>query len=272
MMPNQEVVVIRDLVVKYDGRTVLDRINLDIRRGEVLVLLGESGSGKSTLLRHVIGLEKPVSGSIVVKGVDIIRCSQAELNQVRRCMGVAFQNAALFGSNTVSENVAFPLLEHTRLANSTIDLVVLLKLAQVGLVHFGSFYPSELSGGMLKRASVARATALDPEILFFDEPAAGLDPITAAGIDELVLYLKNAFQMTVLVVSHQLQSAFKIADRLAFLRKGKLVAIGPKDSIERSSDPWVRQFLDRVPDRTSGDKTELLQRLADKLGVQCPKN
>ena len=180
---------------------------------------------------------------------------------------MSFQNAALFGSKTVSENVAFPLLERTRLVDSTIDEVVLLKLSQVGLLHFGSFYPAELSGGMLKRASVARATALDPEILLFDEPSAGLDPIAAAGIDELVLYLKNAFQMTVLVVTHELQSAFKIADRLAFLRDGKLVAIGPKDSIARSADPWVRRFLDRVPDRTSDDKTELLQQLADRLGV-----
>jgi phospholipid/cholesterol/gamma-HCH transport system ATP-binding protein len=267
MMANEEVVVVRDLVVKYDDRTILDRINLDINRGEVLVLLGGSGSGKSTLLRHVIGLEKPFSGSIVINGVDIIRCSEAELNQVRRTIGVAFQNAALFGSMTVSENVAFPLLERTRLVDSTIDEVVLLKLAQVGLIHFGSLYPSELSGGMLKRASVARAAALDPEILFFDEPSAGLDPITAAGIDELVLYLKNAFQMTVLVVTHELQSAFKIADRLAFLRDGKLVAIGPKDSIVRSTDPWVRRFLDRVPDRTSDDKAELLQQLAERLGM-----
>jgi phospholipid/cholesterol/gamma-HCH transport system ATP-binding protein len=272
MIPTERVVIVEGLVVKYDDRTILDGINLDIRRGEVLVLLGGSGSGKSTLLRHLIGLEKPLSGSIVIKGVDIIHCSEAELNQVRKSFGVAFQNAALFGSMTVSENVAFPLLERTKLVDSTIDEVVLLKLAQVGLVHFGSFYPSELSGGMLKRASVARATALDPEIMFFDEPSAGLDPITAAGIDELVLYLKNALQMTVLVVTHELQSAFKIADRLAFLKDGKLVAIGPKDSIARSSDPWVRQFLDRVPDRTSDDKTELLRQLAERLGMQCPEN
>jgi phospholipid/cholesterol/gamma-HCH transport system ATP-binding protein len=272
MMPNESVVVVRDLVVKYDDRTILDGINLDIRRGEILVLLGGSGSGKSTLLRHLIGLEKPLSGSIVVKDVDITHCSEAKLNQVRRSIGVSFQSAALFGSMTVSENVAFPLLERTRLVDSTIDKVVLLKLAQVGLVHFGSFYPSELSGGMLKRASVARATALDPEILFFDEPSAGLDPITAAGIDDLVLYLKSAFQMTVLVVTHELRSAFRIADRLAFLRDGRLVAIGPKDSIGRSSDPWVRQFLDRIPDRASGDKRELLEKLAERLGVQCPKN
>ena len=214
----------------------------------------------------------PNPGSIIVKGIDIIHCSEAELSQVRQSIGVSFQNAALFGSMTVAENIAFPLLERTRLVDSTIDQVVLLKLAQVGLVHFGGFYPSELSGGMLKRASVARATALDPEILFFDEPSAGLDPITAAGIDELVVYLKKALQMTVLVVTHELQSAFRIADRLAFLRDKKLVAIGPKDSIAQSTDPWVRQFLDRMPDRTSDDKTELLQQLAERLGVQCPKN
>ena len=272
MMPNDSVVGVRDLVVKYGDRTVLDRINLDIRRGEILVLLGVSGSGKSTLLRHIVGLEKPLSGSIIVKSVDIVRCSEGELNQVRRSIGVSFQNAALFGSMTVSQNIAYPLLERTRLVDSTIDEVVLLKLAQVGLVHFGSFYPSQLSGGMLKRASLARATALDPEILFFDEPSAGLDPITAAGIDELVLYLKNALQMTVLVVTHELQSAFRIADRLAFLRDKKLIAIGPKETIAQSPDPWVRQFLDRLPDRTSDDKIELLQQLAERLGVQCPKN
>ena len=272
MMPSDSAVVVRDLVVKYADRMILDRISFDIRRGEVFVLLGGSGEGKSTLLRHLIGLQKPLSGSITVKGVDIVRCSEAELNQVRRIIGVSCQNAALFNSMTVSENVAFPLLERTRLADSTIAEIVLLKLAQVGLVHFGALYPSELSGGMLKRASIARATALDPEILFFDEPTADLDPITAAGIDDLVVYLKNALQMTVVVVTHELQSAFKIADRLAFLRDRKLVAIGPKEGILQSTDPWVRQFLDRMPDRASNDKTELLQQLAERLGVQCPKN
>jgi len=237
MTPSENVVVVRDLVVQYGGRTILDRISLDIRRGEVLVLLGASGSGKSTLLRHLIGLERPLSGSITVKGVDINHCSESELNQVRRFIGVSFQNAALFGSMTVSENVAFPLLERTRLPDSTIGEIVLIKLAQVGMVHFGALYPSELSGGMLKRASIARATALDPEILFFDEPSAALDPIMAAGLDELVVYLKNALQMTILVVTHELQSAFRIADRLAFLKDQKLVAIGPKDSIAQSTDP-----------------------------------
>jgi phospholipid/cholesterol/gamma-HCH transport system ATP-binding protein len=270
--PDENVVEARDLVVRYGGRTILNHLDLDIRRGEVLVLLGGSGSGKSTLLRHLIGLEKPLAGSIRIKGVDIVHCSEKELNRVRQFIGVSFQSAALFHSMTVSENVAFPLLERTRLADSTIKEVVRLKLAQVGLVHFGEYYPSQLSGGMLKRASVARATALDPEILFFDEPSADLDPITAAGIDELILYLKNALQMTVLVVSHELQSAFRIADRLALLRDSKLIAIGPKESILQSTDPWVRRFLDRVPDPTSNDKTELLEQLARRLGVPCPKN
>jgi phospholipid/cholesterol/gamma-HCH transport system ATP-binding protein len=272
MTENESVVEVRDLVVKYGQRMILDRINLDIRRSEVLVLLGVSGSGKSTLLRHLVGLEKPLSGSIVINGIDIVDCPESTLNQVRRSIGVSFQDAALFNSMTVWENIAFPLLEHSRLSDSTIDEVVHLKLAQVGLLHFGGFYPSELSGGMLKRASVARATALDPEILFFDEPSAGLDPITAAGIDELVVYLKNALQMTVLVVTHELQSAFRIADRLAFLKDQKLVAIGSRELITQSTDPWVRQFLDRVPDKTPEDRTEFLQRLAGRLGAPCPKN
>ena len=272
MMENDSIVVVRDLRVKYGDRTILDGVNFDIRRGEILVLLGASGSGKSTLLRHLIGLEKPESGSIIVKGVDIVHCSEAQLNRVRQSIGVSFQNSAMFSSMTVSQNVAFPLLERTRLPDSTIDEVVMLKLAQVGLLHFGSFTPSQLSGGMLKRAAIARATALDPEILFFDEPSADLDPITAAGIDELILYLKNAMKMTILVVTHELHSAFQIADRLAFLKDRKLVAIGGKDAIAHSADPWVRQFLDRVPDRKTSDKTELLHELADRLGVKCPKN
>jgi phospholipid/cholesterol/gamma-HCH transport system ATP-binding protein len=272
MMRNEPIVMVRDLVVKYGDRVILDRINLDLWRGEVLVLLGRSGSGKSTLVRHLIGLEKPFAGSIIIKGVNITKCSDEEMNHVRRSIGVSFQNAALFGSMTVSENVAFPLLERTRLVDSIIYEVVRLKLAQVGLIRFGSYYPSQLSGGMLKRASVARATALDPEILFFDEPSAGLDPITAAGIDELIAYLKNALQMTVLVVTHELESAFRIADRLAFLKDRKLVAVGSKDSMALSSDPWVRQFLDRVPDLASDDKAELVEQLAARLGVSCPKN
>jgi phospholipid/cholesterol/gamma-HCH transport system ATP-binding protein len=238
---------IRDLTVQYDGRRVLDGLSLDIEPGETMVLLGGSGSGKSTLLRHIIGLERPNSGKLVVKEVDIAHCSAAELNNVRRSLGVAFQSAALFNSFSVADNVALPLREHTSLAPSIIDLMVWMKLSVVGLGDFGRMFPQELSGGMKKRAAIARALALEPEILVLDEPSAGLDPIVAAELDELILVLKRAFQMTVIVVTHELASAFRIADRIAMLYKGSFLAVGTKDEIRESQDPRIRQFLDRVP-------------------------
>ncbi len=246
------IISVQDLVVEYDGRRVLDGLRLDIQEGETMVLLGGSGSGKSTLLRQVLGLERPLSGSIVLKGVDITRCSPAELNRVRRSMGVAFQSAALFNSFSIKENVALALREHTELAPSIIDLVVWMKLGVVGLAKFGHLHPQELSGGMKKRAAVARALALDPEILVLDEPSAGLDPIVAAELDELILLLKRAFHMTVIVVTHDLPSAFRVADRIAMLHNGAFLAIGTKDEIRNSDHPRVRQFLDRVP----GDMTK----------------
>jgi phospholipid/cholesterol/gamma-HCH transport system ATP-binding protein len=242
------IISIRDLVVQYEGRRVLDGLSLDIEHGETMVLLGGSGSGKSTLLRHIIGLERPHSGQLTIKGIDIARCSAAELKQVRSSIGVAFQSAALFNSFSVADNVALPLREHTRLAPSIIDLMVWMKLAVVGLGDFGKMLPQELSGGMKKRAAVARALALDPEILVFDEPSAGLDPIVAAELDDLILLLERAFQMTVIVVTHELASAFRIADRIAMLHKGSFLAVGTKDEISGSRDPRIRQFLDRVPD------------------------
>jgi phospholipid/cholesterol/gamma-HCH transport system ATP-binding protein len=240
---------IRDLVVEYDGRRVLDGLNLDVEPGETMVLLGGSGSGKSTLLRQIIGLERPRSGTVIVKEVDITRCSPAELKKVRHSIGVAFQSAALFNSLSIEDNVALPLREHTRLALSIIDLIVWMKLAVVGLADFRKLLPSELSGGMKKRGAVARALALDPEILVLDEPSAGLDPIVAAELDELILLLKQAFQMTVVVVTHEMPSAFRIADRIAMLHQGKFISVGTKDEIRASQDPRVRRFLDRIPER-----------------------
>ena len=242
------IISVRDLVVEYDGRRVLDGLNLDIEHGETMVLLGGSGCGKSTLLRQIIGLEKPKSGSVYVKGTNITRCSKSDLKKIRRSIGVAFQSAALFNSLSISDNVALPLREHTRLAPSIIELVVWMKLAAVGLADHGKLLPSELSGGMKKRAAVARAIALGPEILVLDEPSAGLDPIVAAELDELILLLKHTFHMTVIVVTHELASAFLIADRIAMLYQGSFSAIGTKDEIRGSQNPRVRQFLDRVPE------------------------
>jgi len=245
------IISIRDLVVEYDGRRILDGVSLDIEHGETLVLLGGSGCGKSTLLRQILALEHPKSGSVTVKGIDITRCSKAQLKSVRHSIGVAFQSAALFNSLSVAENVALTLREHTRLAPSIIDLVVWMKLAVVGLADFGKLFPQELSGGMKKRAAVARALALEPEILVLDEPSAGLDPIVAAELDDLILLLKEAFQMTVIVVTHEMPSAFRIADRIAMLYNGRFTAIGMKDEIMASQNPRVRHFLDRVPEDMS---------------------
>src|SRR4051794_25970374 len=248
--PAEPMISVRDLVVSYGGRRVLDGINLDIARGETMVLLGGSGSGKSTLLRHIIGLEQPGAGRIVVNGIDLASSAHKDLQKLRRSIGVAFQNAALFNSMSVADNVALPLREHTRLAESTISLMTRMKLAVVGLAEFGSYSPQELSGGMKKRAAVARALALDPEILVFDEPSAGLDPVVAAELDDLILLLKKAFQMTVIVVTHELASAFRIADRVAMLYNGSFLAVGTKDEISNSKHPRIRQFLDRVPGST----------------------
>lgn len=250
------VISIRDVSITYGSRRVLEDVDLDVHRGEILVLLGGSGSGKTTLLKQVLGLAKPDTGSIHINGVDITSCSPSELAAVRREIGVAFQAAALFNSLTVEENVALPLQELTRLADSTIKLMVWMKLTAVGLADAATLYPPELSGGMRKRAAVARAIALDPDILIFDEPSAGLDPIVSAGLDELILFLKRALGMTILVVTHELESAFHIADRLAMLHQGRLIAVDTKEQFLRNPHPHIRQFLDRQPDTVSAGSAE----------------
>jgi phospholipid/cholesterol/gamma-HCH transport system ATP-binding protein len=255
---------VRDLHVKYGTTEILHGVSFDVRRGETLVIMGGSGSGKSTLVRTLIGLEKPSSGHVLIKGKDVAAIDEAELDEVRKKIGMSFQGGALFGSMTVGENVGLPLREHTKLEDSTIEIMVRLKLEQVGLEGFEYYMPSQLSGGMRKRAAVARALAMDPEILFFDEPSAGLDPIIAAGIDQLILELKRAFHMTILVVTHELASAFLIADRIVLIDRGNIVAIGTTAEMQSTTQPRVRQFLDRVPEAETAKESDYLRALTEE--------
>jgi phospholipid/cholesterol/gamma-HCH transport system ATP-binding protein len=263
------VISLRDLRVSYGEREILHGISFNVQPGETLVILGGSGSGKSTLLRTLVGLEKPSAGEIWIKGRDIAKTSTADMDAIRRKIGMSFQGGALFGSMTVGENVALPLREHTRLEDSTIEIMLRLKLQQVGLEGFEYYMPAQLSGGMKKRAAVARALAMDPEILFFDEPSAGLDPIIAAGIDQLILELKRAFRMTIIVVTHELASAFLIADRMLLIDKGNIVALGTVEEMRGSTQPRVRQFLDRVAEPEISGEMDYLQMLtAEHPGPQ----
>ncbi len=256
-------VSVRDLRVRYGAVEILHGINFEVKPGETLVILGGSGSGKSTLLRTLVGLERASSGEIWIKGKNIAAISQTELDEIRKKIGMSFQGGALFGSMTVGDNVALPLREHTKLEESTIDIILRLKLEQVGLAGFEYYMPSQLSGGMKKRAAVARALAMDPEILFFDEPSAGLDPIIAAGIDQLILELKKAFRMTIVVVTHELASAYLIADRMVLIDKGNVLSIGTTEEMRSSSQPRVRQFLDRVAEPEVSRESDYLEMLTD---------
>src|SRR6266852_5211825 len=259
--PIEPVLSLRNLRVSYGEREILHGISFDVMRGETLVILGGSGSGKSTLLRTLVGLERPNSGEIWLKGKNIAAISSHEMDEIRKKIGMSFQGGALFGSMTVGQNVALPLREHTKLEDSTIEIILRLKLDQVGLSGYENYMPSQLSGGMKKRAAVARALAMDPEILFFDEPSAGLDPIIAAGIDELILHLKRAFRMTIIVVTHELASAFLIADRMLLIDRGNVVALGTPEEMRSSMQPRVRQFLDRVPEPEISGEMDYLQML-----------
>ena len=263
LAPPEAIISLRELRVSYGEREILHGINFDVVRGETLVILGGSGSGKSTLLRTLVGLERPSSGEIWLKGKNLAAMSAMELDEIRKRIGMSFQGGALFGSMTVGENVALPLQEHTKLEDSTIEIILRLKLDQVGLAGFEDYMPSQLSGGMKKRAAVARALAMDPEILFFDEPSAGLDPIIAAGVDQLILDLKKAFHMTIVVVTHELASAFLIADRMVLIDKGYVVDIGTTEEMRSSTQPRVRQFLDRIAEPAVSQELDYLQMLTE---------
>jgi len=262
---NEPVIQIRGLHALYGRLEILKGIDLDIYPNETLVILGRSGCGKSTLLRHILGLQRPDRGRILVKGVDMAAADETERSTVSKKIGVLFQGAALFNSMTVGENVALPLEEHTRLEPSTIRIMTRLKLEMVGLSGFDHFMPAQLSGGMKKRAGLARALAMDPDILFCDEPSAGLDPIVAVGIDHLIRKLQQAFRMTIVVVTHELESVWLIADRIALMHEGRFLFIGDKEALRASQIPEVRQFLERQPDAGEPDGRKYLASLVGEV-------
>lgn len=245
----EKAIEVKNLVTHYGKREILKNISFSIPRGMATVILGGSGCGKSTLLKHLIGLLKPTHGEIHFNGKDITLMKEEELNEVRKRVGVLFQGAALLNSMTLADNIALPMREHTHLKDSTIQIMVRMKLELVDLSGFETLYPSQLSGGMKKRAGLARAMALDPEFLFFDEPSAGLDPVTAAGLDELILRLKNVFKITIVVVTHELPSVFTIADYVIMLDAGEVIFKGVLDELKTSDNPKIKMFLERKPER-----------------------
>lgn len=235
---------VRDLSKSFNGRKVLDTITFDVKKGDIFVIMGCSGGGKSTLLRHLIGAIKPDTGNIFIHSKDITVMNDAELDHIRKKFGMVFQYAALLDYLTVEENVALPLREHTQLADEIIKIIVRMKLSLVGLRGFERYYPSEISGGMRKRVGIARAIALDPEIVFYDEPTSGLDPVVAAVIDKLIKDLSKKLGITSVVVTHDMQSVFKISDTVLMIHKGQILQMGSADEIKNTKNPVVRQFIE----------------------------
>lgn len=260
--PRTAVIEIEHLNAHYGARQILFDVNLDVRAGEIMVIMGGSGSGKSTLLRLAVGLDRPTAGVVRLFGNDINSLSASEMLDLRRRIGVSFQGGALLSSLTVAENIKLPLRELTNLDEKTMEIMARLKLEVTNLSGFGGLMPSELSGGMLKRAAVARAIIMDPSLLFFDEPSAGLDPVVASALDDLILRLRDAMEMTVVVVTHDIESAFKIADRITVLDKGHVLAVDDAAAIRESSDEHIQNLLHRRAEEEAIDPAEYLHRIA----------
>ena len=283
------VIEIRNLVRRFGTQTVLDGINLDIAEGETMVIMGGSGCGKSTLLRHLIGSLQPSEGSIKILGEEIATVGEAGLDAVRKKFGILFQSGALFNSMSIADNIALPLREHTTLDSHIIEIQVMIKLELVGLHEHANKFPSQISGGMKKRAGLARALALDPRILFYDEPSAGLDPVTSAEIDQLMVDLTRKLGVTSVVVTHEMDSAFTIADRMTMLDKGRALMIDTRqafDTLRKASDETakqmpekdrlIRQFLrgdaqgPLTERKAATNYAEELLNLGDDQGVRVP--
>ena len=255
------VIEVEDLVTHYGDRLILKGVSMEVRENEIMVIMGGSGSGKSTLLRYLMALENKTSGTMRILDHDIDKISRQEFLDVRKKLGVAFQSGALFSSMTVGENIMLPLYEHTELDRMTMEIMARMKLEVVELSGFEDLMPSELSGGMIKRAAFARAIVMDPRVLFCDEPSAGLDPVVASALDDLILDMRDAMGMSIVVVTHELDSAFKIADRITILDRGEILMIGTVEEVLNADNDRVQALLNRTPEEDKMDPDEYLNRL-----------
>ena len=247
-MEKHKIIQVRDLIVGYGTDIILENISFDVLEGEIFIVLGGSGCGKSTLLKHLIGLSSPLSGQIRIDGEDISNCNEVKFKKVLRKIGVLYQSTALFGSMTIAENVSLPIKEYTDLPQKSVDTLVKMKLNMVNLKGYENHLPSEISGGMRKRAGLARAMALNPKILFFDEPSAGLDPVISVELDNLIIHLNKSLGTTMVIVTHELQSIFNVAHRVIMLdkqTKGIIAEGNPKHLKDHSENPFVRNFFNR---------------------------